>query len=175
MTSDWDTHVTAWSHPPVDDVGYVSSRELLALSDDELRAVVDRMRSTRYGGWRNHKNRWRDLLSLDTTTGRRVLDLGCGVGLETLEYLRAGNTVDVADIVPENTALAQRVARVYGYEGRLPVRLTVGRDPPFITRHAGWYDVVHCVGVLHHVPWARDLVERCHGLLAPGGELRLML
>jgi 2-polyprenyl-3-methyl-5-hydroxy-6-metoxy-1,4-benzoquinol methylase len=87
-----------WRRIPVDDVGYLTAEELLARSDTDLRTLIDRMEQTRYSGWRNHEGRWRDILGLDTTSGKTVLDYGCGVGLEALQYARAGNDVVVADL-----------------------------------------------------------------------------
>jgi len=39
----------------------------------------------------------------------------------------------------------------------------------------GTVDVIHCVGVLHHIPEPRPVVDAMHRWLAPDGELRLML
>lgn len=163
-----------WSNPPVDDVGYLAASELLAVPDAELRGVVERMELTRYGGWRNHANLWREVLGLDSTTGACVLDLGCGVGVEALQYLRAGNEVDLADISRDNLRLAERVLQLR-YPDADPCLLEVADEPPYVPTPPRYYDVIHCVGVLHHVPHARELIERCHELTVSGGELRLML
>lgn len=176
--ADWAAHVQAWSRPPVDDVGYLPAASLLARPDSELRALIAQMRRTRYTGWRNYGGLWRDVLGLDTTVDRDVLDFGCGVGVEALEYARAGNRVALADISGDNLQLASRVLQLHAAElTHMPtINLhLVGDQPPYLDCPSASFDVFHASGVLHHIPWARQIMERAHGLLRPGGEARLML
>jgi len=168
----FEERVQQWSHPPVDDIGYRSSRDMLAMDMVDLNMVIRTMAANRYNGWRNYQNRWRSVLGLDSTRGQRVLDYGCGVGLEALEYAKAGNSVDVADISEDNVRLAMRVLRMNGFDvGGFQITDT---DPVFVSE--SWqYDVIHCVGVLHHIPEPIPVVKAMAEALVPGGELRLMV
>lgn len=169
----WNAHVAAWSQPPVDDVGYVSSAEMRGWSDRRLRTTIDQMRRARYQGWRNHGNRWRDVMGLDTLTDRDVLDFGCGVGVEALELARAGNRVALADLSDDNGWLAARVLTLYD---ELPTDVLLVTDrPPYVDGEPATYDVFYANGVLHHCRWPRAIMRRAHELLRPGGEARLML
>lgn len=163
----------AWSAPPVDDVGYVPAAELLALPDDQLREMAGRMRRTRYEGWRNHGGRWRDVMGLDELTGLDVLDFGCGTGVEAAELARAGNRVWLADISDANLVLARKVLRVQGLQAQPSVPVTC--EPPYMPGPDGFLDVFYASGSLHHVPWARQIMERAHAMLRPAGQARLML
>lgn len=172
-----DRQREAWSRPPVDDVGYIPAADMYAKPDGELRAIVEQMRATRYGGWRNHRGLWRDLMGLDEPGGRDILDFGCGTGVEALELALAGNRVDLADISVDNLHLAVRILGLYGDQipqAPLTIYLALG-EPPYIEADPGSYDVFHCNGVLHHIPWARQIMERAHQILRPGGIARLML
>lgn len=169
----WTDHVAAWAQPPVDDVGYIPSQELLGRSDEDLRRMVDDMRTARYRGWRNHGNRWREVMGLDTLQDRDILDFGCGTGIEALELALAGNRVSVADIAPSNVALAARVLDLYGIG--VADRFAVTNEPPYITCDDARFDVFYCNGVLHHIEWPRAIMERAHHMLRPGGEVRLMV
>lgn len=169
---DWDRVVDQWSHPPVDDVGYVSSLDLLAMGDREFLDLLLEMRRVRYGGWRNHGGKWVELLKLKTTEGLDVMDFGCGNGVETLELATGGNRVVAADISMPNLDVASRLVSLFGLgvEKRL-----VTDEWPFVEGEKESLDVFHCNGVLHHIRWADRVVERAWELLRPGGELRLML
>ena len=162
----------AWSNPPIDDIGYLPSRELLTWDTADLIDIIGRMAESRYSGWRNWEMRWRTTLKLDHTEGKRVLDYGCGVGLEALQYAKRGNRVWLADISQDNLNLAQRILSIEGQkeEGTFLVK----EKAPLITP-AEPFDVIHCVGVLHHIPDAESVVEAMHGWLADNGELRLMV
>lgn len=174
MSEDFFTEQTvAWSHPPVDGVGYLDSSELLLLPDEELVDLVARMERERYEGWRNTNGRWRDVLGLDSTSDKIVLDYGCGVGVEALQYARGGNTLHLSDIAPTNVELASRVLRLHGFKDFS--RHTLSAHRPRARIPLGGIDVVHCCGVLHHIPYAKDVVEEMAGWLRPQGELRLMV
>lgn len=148
--------------------------DLLAYSDEQLLELARRMERTRYGGWRNHEGRWRRALGLDDTHGKTVLDYGCGVGVEALQYAKAGNQVVVADLTARGVTLALRVLEVNGYQGQA----SLIREGPRLLRPA-WpprsFDVIHCAGVLHHIPDPRPTVELAYRLLKGRGELRLMV
>lgn len=172
-TFDFGQQRVAWSKVPVDDVDYVSSHLMLQLADGELREIVRAVTLTRFDGWRNHGNRWVTTLRLDTTWDKDVVDFGCGVGIEALTYARHGNRVTLVDIVDDNVRLAERVLALHGH---LPALVCVAGDrAPFVDVPDGSFDVFHCSGVLHHIPYARAVVEDAWRLLRPGGELRLML
>lgn len=158
---DFEEQKQNWEIIPLDDVGYFTAEELLSLPN--LDEIVAQMEKTRYGGWRNHDNKWRELLGLDNTTGKTILDFGCGIGVESLQFTRLGNKVYSADINDANTKLAQRVA------GSIPILVT-GEYPywPDIT-----FDIFYANGVLHHIPYARQILERA--LECGATEFRLML
>jgi SAM-dependent methyltransferase len=164
-----------WRRIPVDDIGYFTAEELLAYDDDALRRLVDQMTRNRYGGWRNYQDRTRNVLGLDTTVRKRVLDYGCGIGLDALQYAQAENAVVVADLYAETVALARRVLSLYecsALTGRL-----IGPDGDLVGtgRPDGFFDVVHMSGVLHHIPDPQPILAHCRRWLKPHGELRLLL
>ena len=166
----------AWAAPPVDGVGYLPSLELLKFSDDKICRMIANLERERYGidGWRNHKNLWRSLLH-GNVEGKRVIDFGCGVGVEALQLARAGATVYVADIVEESVALAERVLALHGYVGK-PVLLS-GPEPFFTDEQVDCVplDVFYSSGSVHHIPHVREVLERAARGLGPEGEFRLML
>jgi len=162
-----------WAYPPVDDVGYVSSQAMLEYSDDALRYMVEKFERARYGGWRNYQGRWRRILGLDSTRGKDVLDYGCGVGIEGLQYAKRGNRVSLADIAPANWSLACRVFEVA--DQTVAHAQTIKANPPFLSYADGSFDVIHCAGVLHHIPQPKPVVKQMSKWLRPKGELRLMV
>lgn len=155
-----------WSRPPVDDYGYVPADEMFQMPDAQLRHLILQAGRVRYSGWRNHRNLWRDRLGLDTTSGKRILDFGCGIGLEALQFAPR-NEVIVADIVPESVLLAERVARIFGYEVKTA---QIAELAPFMEIEP--VDIFYCNGVLHHIPYAEEVLRWAAGI---SHEIRLML
>src|SRR5215467_2066614 len=60
----------------------------------------------------------------DRWKGKRVLEVGCGIGTTTMSFARAGATVTAIDLSSESASLAKRRAEVYGVQDR--VQLFVG-------------------------------------------------
>lgn len=176
---DFDLHRREWQKVPIDGVGYFDTAEMLQWEDARLRAVVEGLERTRYDtdGWRNAGNKWRTTLGLDTTHGKHVVDFGCGTGVEALQFAKAGNSVSVVDINESSWRLAHRVLNLWGHE--CTGALADGRRPYVIgpnARYVADVDVFFASGVVHHFPYAADLLRYVvETLLAPGGEIRLLL
>lgn len=167
-----------WSSPPVDDVGYMEAAKLLAMTNRELGGLIRKAERNRYSGWRNWQGRWDAILIGDGLADLSVLDYGCGIGVESLRYAERGARVFPADITPLNVELAVRVLSLHGYTAG-----AVGEDdsfliraqPPFLTIPSESFHIVHCAGVLHHIPQPKPVVKQMAKWLRPGGQLRLML
>lgn len=163
----------AWSSPPVDDIGYLPAEDLLAMDDEAFDDVIQQAVYNRYSGWRNWREHWTNLLTRwDVTQGKRILDYGCGIGLEGL-ILAKRNDVFLADISDGNLAVAQRAFKLNGHEPAGVLR--INERPPFIEPAPQDLDIILCLGVLHHIPDPVPVVEAMASWLKPGGELRLMV
>ena len=179
MIPNFKTRAKQWSSPPVDDVGYIPSSDMLKMDDNDLLALVNDFEVARYQGWRNYRGRWRDTLGLDSTKQKNVLDYGCGVGIEALQYAKAGNYVSLADISPDNVKLASRIIKLHGL--KTVHEMIIDEKEPFLpylhpeTDKHDSFDVIHCAGVLHHIPDPVAVVQSMHKWMRHDGELRLML
>lgn len=104
--------------------------------------------------------------------GRRLLEVGCGIGIDTLRLARLGFGevvgIDLTEVAVE--VAAERARR----EGLGGVRFEVGNAEalPF---EDGAFDLVYSFGVLHHTPGIERAVAEVHRVLAPGGTAYVML
>jgi len=55
----------------------------------------------------------------DRWDGRTVLEVGCGIGTDTIRFSRAGASVTAIDLSSVSLDLARRRAEVYGLEDRI--------------------------------------------------------
>src|ERR687884_597107 len=51
--------------------------------------------------------------------GCRVLEIGCGIGTDTINFARAGASVTVAELSDESMSVARRRAEVFGLADRI--------------------------------------------------------
>ena len=121
--------------------------------------------------------------------GLRVLELGCGIGTDTLSFARAGALVTAIDISRESLRIAYRRAMAEGFDPLFLLGTKFQTVPSFqrVTFICGdieelqiplaWdrYDLVYSFGVLHHTPHPGRALQFAHLYLKPSGRLKVML
>lgn len=105
-------------------------------------------------------------------TGKRVLEIGVGNGIDAIEMLRNGARYTGVDITQNHLELTRRYMEIVEKEVVGEVEALIEGDL-LHTEMAGNYDVVYSFGVLHHIAHERDYLQRICELLGPGGELRI--
>jgi hypothetical protein len=157
-----------WREAPrgSDTDGRVWSTELLKLPVDGLLAAWNGIAARRYAG----EIGWVGPLYFDTFRGRKVIELGSGLGYDGLRFAEHGAHWTFADIVPDNLALIRRIVGLKGLQDRVRFHL-IGDDLSFDALPRD-YDAVWVFGSIHHVPFeiarreALDVLEH----LVPGGR-----
>lgn len=101
----------------------------------------------------------------------RMLDMGCGDGRLSLQFLAdsPGLSVSLVDLSPSMLDIAR--ARV---PPELAARVDI-TEASLATYQAEPFDFVLCIGVLAHVPDLAQALERLAGLTGPGGRLVLQI
>ena len=105
--------------------------------------------------------------------GKRVLEIGCGMGWDAVQFAKHGADYTGIDISKKSIELAKKQFKVYGLHGDL--RVINMADPEEIKQLEGDYDLVYSLGVIHHFPNIEQIIRNIHGLVAPGGEFRFMV
>lgn len=104
--------------------------------------------------------------------GKRVLEVGCGLGTDAEQFARAGADYTGVDFSQKSLDLARGRFDTLGLEGRFFVADAENLDPGQLGQA---YDLVYSFGVLHHTPSPSQAVAGIRRILRPGGEFRLML
>jgi SAM-dependent methyltransferase len=90
------------------------TRDLLNLPDEELLAAWNRALEDQAVG-RNYDVRgWFFTLYRDQLRGKKLMDVGSGMGYDGLRFARAGADVTFVDIVPDNLEVVNRMAKIFG-------------------------------------------------------------
>lgn len=111
-----------------------------------------------------------DELGYQDAKGLRVLDVGCGQGIDVANFARAGASVTGIDLTPRHVDLAQRHLKALGLEGDI-----VEGDAERLPFPDGSFDRVTSNGVLHHTPHIEAALAEIRRVLEPGGEARIIL
>jgi ubiquinone/menaquinone biosynthesis C-methylase UbiE len=106
--------------------------------------------------------------------GKKVLEIGCGIGTDTVNFARHGAMVTAVDLSSQSLDLARRRVEVYGL--RSQVRFYSGSAEElssFLPVEA--YDLIYSFGVIHHTPHPERVVQQMRSYAKPGTLIKLMV
>ncbi len=106
--------------------------------------------------------------------GKRVLEIGCGLGTETINFARAGADVTVVELSEESMQLAKQRAKVFKVENRITFYQGNAEELYDIVPLEK-YDLIWSFGVIHHSPCPEKIIQGIRSLMRPETELRIMV
>jgi SAM-dependent methyltransferase len=101
---------------------------------------------------------------------QRLLEVGCGVGIDLIRFARAGAIVTGVDLADTSIELAKKNFAASSLTAELHVMN--GEDLAFDDES---FDVVYAHGVLQYTVDAQRMVNELHRVLRAGGETILMV
>lgn len=106
--------------------------------------------------------------------GKRILEIGCGIGTDTINFARAGAHITAVDLSGESLAVAKRRAEVFGVADRID--FVQGNAEELDTAVPPQrYDLVYSFGVLHHTPRPDRAFDQIKRYVAPGSTIKVMV
>jgi 2-polyprenyl-3-methyl-5-hydroxy-6-metoxy-1,4-benzoquinol methylase len=110
------------------------------------------------------------VIPFEKLAGKRVLEIGCGMGLHTELLVRAGAEVTTIDISPTSVDVTRRRLALKGLEAQVVEADAVAAGLPSES-----FDFVWSWGVIHHSSKTGRIVREIDRMLKPGGEVRVMV
>ncbi|MFA4909456.1 MAG: class I SAM-dependent methyltransferase [Desulfobacteria bacterium] len=104
--------------------------------------------------------------------GKKVLEIGCGMGTDSINFARAGADLTVIDLSSESLNLCKRRFEVYG----LNARFYCGNSEKlssFVPVEK--YDLVYSFGVIHHTPYPERVISEIHKYMGPSSIFKIMV
>ncbi len=106
--------------------------------------------------------------------GKKVLEVGCGIGTDTINFARHGAQVTAVDLSKMSLDIARQRAEVFGLRDRIRFfQADAERLSDIVPLEA--YDLVYSFGVIHHTPRPDRALEEIRKYLRPGGQLKIMV
>jgi SAM-dependent methyltransferase len=105
------------------------------------------------------------LVDFDGYRGRRVLEVGCGAGVDLARFAKGGAIVVGVDLAPSAIDLARANFEQQELSGEFHV--ADGEQLPFPDDS---FDFVFAHGVVQYTSHPQRLVDECRRVLKPGGE-----
>ena len=125
---------------------------------------VERYRYKEYAPWMPR------VMEFEKFRGARLLEVGCGMGTDLLQFARGGAYCTGVDLTPRSIEITRHRFKLYGADGNFMI--SDGERLPFRSES---FDVVYSNGVLHHTPDTAGSIREVHRVLRPGGVAKIML
>src|SRR3954452_24799113 len=110
----------------------------------------------------------------DRWRGKRVLEVGCGIGTDSINFARAGAELTAVALSGESLRIAEQRAAVMGVADR--IEFVQANAEELTSAVSGTqYDLIYSFGVVHHTPRPERALAEMRKLAAPGGALKLMI
>ena len=107
----------------------------------------------------------------DSFCGKDVLEIGCGVGTDGIEFARNGANYIGVDLTEKSVELAQERFQLWGIPGRFEVANAEARLP--LPDES--IDHIYSFGVIHHSPAPEKIVDEMYRVLRKRGTFTVML
>lgn len=116
-----------------------------------------------------------DFADFPSVKGKKVLEIGCGLGTTTINFARAGaKKVTAVDLSEKSLGIASKSAKVYGFDQVIHF-YHANAEELSKTVPAEEYDLIFSFGVIHHSPHPEKILKELQAYLAPKGLLKIMV
>jgi SAM-dependent methyltransferase len=104
--------------------------------------------------------------------GRRVLEIGCGIGTDSVNFARAGADLTAVELSERSLDICRRRFDEYGLRARFyhGNAEELSRFVPVAP-----YELIYSFGVVHHTPHPERVMDEIRKFCGPQTEIRLML
>ena len=126
----------------------------------------DEIRRRRYR-WHYHLRKLFDRLA---GSSGDLLEIGCGIGVDSVELARCGFRVTAVDL----TQAAIEIAKKHAAHSRVSIDFRTGNAESLDFADES-FEVVYSFGVLHHTPNMERAISEVRRVLKPGGAAYIML
>ena len=106
--------------------------------------------------------------------GKKVLEIGCGIGTDTVSFARRGAQVTAVDLTEKSLEVARRRATVFGLDDRIRF-FQANAEKLSESVPEETYDLVYSFGVIHHTPHPERVLEEIRKFVGPESTVKIMV
>ena len=167
-SSPFDVLRKKWCQVPAGNSRRLNSTDVLLLSDGDLVTLWKDARDHDTLGPGFQIRGWYHELYREFVKGKKILDVGSGLGFSTLTFAEWGAALTFTDIVKDNLMVLERLCSLFGIKANFVYLHDIESLKPLPTD----FDVVTAIGSLINAPFevTRNEVKEIVRHLRPGGR-----
>lgn len=146
--SPYETLREKWVEVPTTRAGRQRTTELADLSDEKLMEIWEGNRTDITTGSQFYHRGWYHTLYKDFMRGKKVLDVGSGLAVDSITFAQNGADLTFVDLAQSNLNVLRRVCNHFGLTKVKFVQLVDLKSLDVLEE----YDVIMAMGSLHHAP-----------------------
>jgi 2-polyprenyl-3-methyl-5-hydroxy-6-metoxy-1,4-benzoquinol methylase len=104
--------------------------------------------------------------------GKKVLELGCGIGTDSINFARKGAHLTAVDVSERSLEICRQRFDIYGLQAQFycgNIEDLTSFLPP------QRFDLIYSFGVIHHTPNPKNVLAGIKKVCSPNTEVRIML
>lgn len=105
-------------------------------------------------------------------SGKKVLEIGCGIGTDSINFARAGAEITVVDFSEVSLDMCRKRFELYNLKGNF-----YHGNAELLTTFLPLdkYDLIYSFGVIHHTLHPKRIIQQLTAYIKPETELRIMV
>ena len=111
-----------------------------------------------------------DIAKFKEYSGKKVLEIGCGIGMDGIEFAKAKADYTGVDLSDQSIALCKKHFELFSQTGNI-----LNTDAEKLPFADNTFDLVYSWGVLHHIPDMQKSIDEVYRVLKPGGKIAIMI
>lgn len=105
-------------------------------------------------------------------SGKKVLEIGCGIGTDSINFVRNGADLTCIELSEESLLLCKKRFEVYNLQAEFH---SGNAEQLTSIVYPRYYDLVYSFGVIHHSPYPEKIIKQIGYYMNKHTEARIML